>query len=820
VKENASMAEDSRGGGRAEGTDFIRAIVARHNAEGTYGGRVETRFPPEPNGYLHIGHAKSIVLNFGLARENGGACHLRFDDTNPLTEDMKYVRAIQEDVRWLGYDWGEHLYFASDYFERLHECALILIRKGRAYVDSLSEDEIREYRGTVTEPGRESPHRSRGVEENLDLFRRMKEGEFGDGEHVLRARIDMAHPNMVMRDPVLYRIRHASHYRRGEAWCIYPLYDFTHCLSDAFEDITHSLCTLEFDNNREIYDWLLDEVGFQEPRTHQYEFARLNLDYTVMSKRKLLRLVNEGHVDGWDDPRMPTIAGLRRRGITPEAIRNFCEMIGVAKADNRVDMGKLEYAVRDHLNRTVPRVMGVLNPLRVVITNYPKGEGEELEIPSYPHDVPLEGSRMVPFSRELWIEADDFLEDPPKDYFRLAPGREVRLRYAYFVRCDEVVKDPATGEVVELRCSYDPATRGGNAPDGRKVKGTIHWVSALHALKAEVRLYDRLFTVPDPEAVEGKDFTDCLNPDSRVVIPEAYLEPSVAHDPPGTRYQLERLGYFVADALDSRPGAPVLNRIVTLRDTYAGRGSAALAPLSASGPGSFRMPPSEGKPESAPPSSAKAAVLDKVEALPPRGDRRNTDQEARERARRKHSELAERHRRYQEELGLSEGDADLLSGSLEISAFFDQSLASRAGLRGREGALALANWMVNELFRELKDRELKDLLLTPRGLARLVDLLEEGVISQPVAKEIFAEMVARGADPRAVVAERGLEKLADPAVLEPLVDQVLAAWPGKAEEYRGGKTGLLGFFTGQIMKETQGRADPRVVQDLLRERLG
>ncbi len=387
------MAGESRDSARTEGTDFIRAIVARHQAEGTYGGRVETRFPPEPNGYLHIGHAKSITLNFGLALENGGVCHLRFDDTNPLTEDMKYVRAIQDDVRWLGYDWGEHLYFASDYFERLHECALILIQKGKAYVDSLSEEEIREYRGTVTEPGRDSPYRDRSVEENLDLFRRMKEGEFGDGEHVLRARIDMAHPNMIMRDPVLYRIRHASHYRRGEAWCIYPLYDFTHCLSDAFENITHSLCTLEFDNNREIYDWLLDEVGFQEPRTHQYEFARLNLDYTVMSKRKLLRLVNQGHVDGWDDPRMPTIAGMRRRGITPEAIRTFCEMIGVAKADNRVDMAKLEYAIRDHLNQTAPRVMAVLRPLKVVLVNYPEGKTEELEIPSYPRDVPLEGSR-------------------------------------------------------------------------------------------------------------------------------------------------------------------------------------------------------------------------------------------------------------------------------------------------------------------------------------------------------------------------------------------------------------------------------------------
>ncbi len=792
------MAGEREDLGRPEGTDFIRAIVARHNAEGTYGGRVETRFPPEPNGYLHIGHAKSIVLNFGLALENGGACHLRFDDTNPLTEDMKYVRSIQDDVRWLGYDWGEHLYFASDYFERLHECALVLIRKGKAYVDSLSEEEIREYRGTVTVPGRESPHRDRSVAENLDLFRRMRDGEFADGDHVLRARIDMAHPNMIMRDPVLYRIRHASHYRRGDEWCIYPLYDFTHCLSDAFENVTHSLCTLEFDNNREIYDWLLDEVGFTEPRTHQYEFARLNLDYTVVSKRKLLRLVKEGHVDGWDDPRMPTLAGMRRRGMTPEAIRAFCEMIGVARADNRVDMAKLEFAVRDHLNRTVPRVMGVLRPLRVVITNYPEGASEELEIPSYPHDIPLEGSRKVPFSGELLIEADDFLLDPPKDFFRLAPGREVRLRHAYFIRCDQVVQDPATGEVAELRCSYDPATRGGDAPDGRKVKGTIHWVSAPHALKVEVRLFDRLFNAPDPEGEEGRDFTELLNPGSRVVLPEAYLEPSVAGDPPGTRYQLERLGYFVTDPVDSRPGAPVLSRIVTLRDTWGRRLDLGGAEAHGKATGTL--------------------ALDRTPPLPPR-DRRNTAREARDRARRKHPVLAERQLRYRRELGLGEEDADFLSGSLEASEFFDGALEARSRLRGREGAAALANWIVNELARELKDRPLGDLPLTPRHMAALVDLLEEGVISQPVAKEIFGQMVARGADPAALVRERGLEKVSETSRLDPLVDRVLEAWPGKVREFREGKTGLLGFFTGEVMKETRGRADPRVVQALLRQRL-
>jgi glutaminyl-tRNA synthetase len=795
------MAGDHPSGGRKEGTDFIRAIVARHQEEGTYGGRVETRFPPEPNGYLHIGHAKSIVLNFGLAAENGGVCHLRFDDTNPLTEDMKYVRSIQEDVRWLGYDWGDHLHFASDYFDRLYESALILIRKGRAYVDSLGEEEIREYRGTVTEPGRDSPYRDRSVEENFELFERMRAGEFGDGEHVLRAKIDMAHANMIMRDPVLYRIRHASHYRRGDEWCVYPLYDFTHCLSDAFEDITHSLCTLEFDNNREIYDWILEQVGFQEPRSHQYEFARLNLDYTVMSKRKLLKLVDGGHVDGWDDPRMPTIAGMRRRGITPEAIRNFAEMIGVAKADNRVDMGKLEYAIRDHLNRTAPRVMGVLRPLRVVITNYPEGGSEELEAPSYPRDVPLEGSRMVPFSRELYIERSDFLEDPPQDFFRLAPGREVRLRYAYFIRCDEVVRDPSTGEVTELRCTYDPETRGGSAGDGRKVKGTIHWVSAAHALPVEVRLFDRLFTAPDPEDVpEGQDFTSRLNPDSMVVLENAYVEPAVGRDPVGTRYQFERQGYFMADMEDSSPGRLVINRIVTLRDTWGKRADFGQVHAAGKGKASVR--------------AEKVAVVEPEQAPPLDSPGTDTGREARDRTRAANPTLASSFRRFREEVGLSEGQADILSGSEELATFFTEAFQSHGNGPG------LANWMVNELLRELKGRALSDLPLSPSSLASLVALLDESAISQPVAKEIFGEMVLSGIDPRAAVKERGLEKLSDTEALATVAQEVLAEFPEKVAEYQGGKTGLMGFFTGLIMKRTQGRADPKAVQEILKHRLG
>ena len=548
-------------------TDFIREMVASDVASDRFGRPVSTRFPPEPNGFPHIGHAKSICLNFGIAREFGGTVNLRFDDTNPSTEDIRYVEAIKRDIQWLGFQWDHELY-ASDYFEKLYEFAELLVGKGKAYVDSESEEEIRAHRGTVTTPGTPSPWRSRSVEENLDLLRRMKAGEFPDGAHVLRAKIDLAHPNMIMRDPLLLRIRHAHHYRRGDAWCIYPLYDFAHGLSDAIEGITHSLCTLEFKDNRDIYDWLVREAGFERP-PEQTEFARLVLDYTVVSKRKLLRLVNEGHVSGWDDPRMHTLSGIRRRGVTPEAIRDFCDTIGVARKDARTELAAYEHAVRNDLNMRVPRVLCVVRPLKVVITNYPEGQVEELDASYYPHDVPLTGSRKVPFSREIFIERDDFLEDPPRKFFRLAPGREVRLRYAYFITCTEVVKNSA-GEVTELRCTYDPATRGGDAPDGRKVQGTIHWVSAAEALPCELRLYDRLFTVADPDGVpEGEDFTSVLNPDSLVVVREARIEPGVGADPPGTRYQFERTGYFISDVEDSRPDALVFNRTVTLRDSWS-----------------------------------------------------------------------------------------------------------------------------------------------------------------------------------------------------------------------------------------------------------
>ena len=547
--------------------DFIREMVADDVATGRFGRGPATRFPPEPNGFLHMGHAKSICLNFGIAREFGGTCNLRFDDTNPATEDVRYVEAIKRDVQWLGYQWdGE--YYASDYFGRLYEIAEDLVRRGTAYVDSQSEEQIRAGRGTVTTPGTPSPDRDRSPEENLALLRRMRAGEFPDGSYVLRAKIDLAHPNMIMRDPLLLRIRHAHHYRQGDAWCLYPLYDFAHGLSDAIEGITRSLCTLEFKDNRDIYDWLVREAGFEAPPT-QIEFARLELDYTVLSKRKLLRLVHEGHVAGWDDPRMPTMAGLRRRGVRPEAIRAFADAAGVTRNTQRVEIGMFEHAIRHDLNMLVPRVLCVVKPLKVVLTNFPEGEVDWLDASYYPHDVPLTGSRKVPFTRELYIEREDFMEDPPKKFFRLAPGREVRLRYGYFITCQEVVKD-AAGEVVELRCTYDPATRGGDAPDGRKVQGTIHWVSASHGVPCEVRLYDRLFAQPDPDDVpDDQDFLSALNPQSLVRETGAVVEPSVAADAADTRYQFERVGYFWRDPEDSRPEALVFNRIVGLRDSWA-----------------------------------------------------------------------------------------------------------------------------------------------------------------------------------------------------------------------------------------------------------
>ena len=812
-------ANKHRDSGKSTGLDFVRAIVAADNAKGTYGGRVATRFPPEPNGFLHVGHATAICLSFGIALENSGTCNLRFDDTNPTTEDPSYVASIENDVRWLGFEWARELY-ASDYFEQLYKWAEGLIMDGKAYVDSLSEGEIREYRGTVTEPGRESPYRDRSVEENLDLFRRMRAGEFEDGAHVLRAQIDMAHPNMKMRDPLLYRIRHAHHYRTGADWVIYPMYDYAHPLSDAIENITHSLCTLEFENNRAIYDWLIDNVDVGGARPRQYEFARLNLDYTVMSKRKLLRLVEEGHVEGWDDPRMPTISGMRRRGITPAAIRLFCDLIGIAKANSRVDIGKLEYAVREDLNPKVRRVMCVLDPLKVVITNYAEGEGdaggssvEELEAPFYPHDVPHEGSRMVPFSGELYIEREDFMETPPKHFFRLAPGREVRLRYGYFITCDEVIKDPS-GEVIELRCTYDPETRGGAAPDGRKVKGTIHWVSAAHSVPVEVRLYDRLFTVANPDdsaATSGKDFTEFLNLESRVTVPSARLEPAVADAEPGTHFQFERQGYFFTDPVDSRPGALVFNRVVTLRDTWAkiaGAGKAADGKAADGSATSAHGVTDSGAGAEETRTGAEAAGSGKRRRI------RRSGAEVRDQMRARNPELAKRYARYQDELGLGPEEADLLTGNMSVAKLFEDAIVAH------QAPTEVANWVINELSSHFRDGQADHLPFGGAELGALVGLVAAGTISGKIGKDVLAVLLADGGDPAAIVTQRGLEQITDAGAIEAAVDKVIAANPEKVEEYRAGRTGLAGFFVGQVMRETGGAANPELVNELVSKKLG
>jgi glutaminyl-tRNA synthetase len=794
TKTNDTAADAAPAGERL---DFIRSIVADDLRAGKFG-EIVTRFPPEPNGFLHIGHAKSIVLNFGIAAETGGRCHLRFDDTNPETEDEAYVRSIVDTVRWLGYDWGEHLYFAADYFERMYRYAEFLVERGMAYVDSSSEEEIREARGTVTEPGRPTAFRDRGVEENLELFRRMRAGEFPDGSQVLRAKIDLASPNMLLRDPILYRIRHAHHYRTGDAWCIYPLYDYAHPIEDAIEGITHSLCTLEFEINRALYDWVVD--GWQEfvkseggtPfRPRQYEFARGNVEYTITSKRKLLELVKGGHVSGWDDPRMPTIAALRRLGCPPEALRAFWEAAGVTKASQRIEMTRLEHAMRDRLNHTAPRVLCVLRPLKVVITNYPEGETEELDAPFWPHDVPNEGSRPLPFARELFIERDDFMEDPPKGYHRLAPGREVRLRYAYFIRCDEVVRDDA-GEVVELRCTYDPATRGGSAPDGRTVKGTIHWVSAAHALPCEVRLYDRLFTVPDPDTREA-DFREFLNPESLVVVRDARVEPGVRGDAPGSRYQFERLGYFCSDVVDSRPDALVFNRTVTLRDTWAksaGAGSAA--------PAAAKPEPKKAEHREAPAAGGEAKPRPRAAAAEaPRTP-----------------ELEARRRRYEAELGLSAEEAEVVTRAEEIAELFEATVG--LGARPR----SVASWIVNVLLLELRERGINSLAFGAADLRAVIGLVEDGTLSSGAGRTVLAELAREGGDPLEIVERRGLRQVSDAGALAPAVDEVLAANAAKAEEFRGGKTGLMGFFVGQVMRRTGGSANPEVVRGLLEERLG
>ncbi len=763
--------------------DFIRAIVAEDLRSGRYS-EIVTRFPPEPNGFLHIGHAKAILLSYGIAQETGGRFNLRFDDTNPETEDVRYVESIMDTVRWLGADFGDRVFYAADYFEEMYRFAEYLIREGLAYVDSSTEEEIREARGTVTQPGFPTRFRDRAPEENLDLFRRMRAGEFPDGAHVLRAKIDLASPNMLLRDPLLYRIRHAHHYRAGDRWCIYPLYDYAHPLEDAIEGITHSLCTLEFDNNRAVYDWAVDHwqnfvrsEGGTPARPHQYEFARGELEYTVTSKRKSLELVKGGYVSGWDDPRMATLAGFRRRGVTPEAIRAFWERMGVAKFNSRIDVAKLEFAIRDDLNFRAPRVLCVLRPLKVVITNYPEGRTEELDASYWPHDVPNEGSRPLPFARELLIDRDDFMEDPPKGFHRLTPGGEVRLRHAYVIRCDEVVKD-AAGEVVELRCTYDPATRGANPADGRQVKGTIHWVSAEHSLPCEVRLYDRLFSAPDPEAAGG-DFKDHLNPQSLVVVQGARVEPSVRGDAPGSRYQFERVGYFCSDVVDSSADHLVFNRTVTLRDTWG------KAPQPATPAAKPKPAPREGKPRERPaaPAMARAPEMEAARA------------------------------RFEAELGLPPLEADLLTRDPAFASLFESTVQLGAAPK------SVANWIVNVVMLELKERGIASLAFGPAQLRTVVELVDAGTISTAAGRTVVGELTRDGGDPLEIVERRGLRQVSDESALVPAIDQVVAANQAKAAEYRAGKTGLMGFFVGQVMRSTGGTANPELVRRLLEERL-
>lgn len=748
-------------------SNFIRDVIDADLGAGTVK-TVVTRFPPEPNGYLHMGHAKSICLNFGLAKHYGAKypgsrCHLRFDDTNPDKEESEYVAAIQRDIRWLGFDWQEHLFFASDYFDKLYQFAVELIRGGKAYVCSLSESEMRETRGSVTEAGTASPYRDRSVEENETLFQRMRAGDFPDGEHTLRAKIDMGHANMKLRDPALYRIRRAHHHRTGNVWCIYPLYDFAHGLSDALEGVTHSICTLEFENNRPLYDWFITHCS--TPATpHQYEFARLNLSYTLMSKRKLLTLVQGGHVAGWDDPRMPTLAGMRRRGVTPEAIRSLCEQVGVAKANSVVDVAQLEFCIRADLNHKAPRVMAVIDPLRLVIEDYPADTVEEFDAPYWPHDIPLEGGRTIHFTRELYIERADFAERPPKNFYRLSPGGEVRLRYGYVIRCEQVIKNSA-GEVVELRCSHDPSTRGGTSPTGRKIKGTIHWVSCAHAIDAEVRLYDRLFRTEFPQGQPEE-----LNPHS-LVVAQAKVEASLATAVEGQRFQFERQGYFAVDQ-DSRPAGLVFNRTIALRDSWGKKERAVV-----DRPKARQEKKAATRGTATPQLTAAAAAL------------------------------ADKYR-------IAAADASVLLAHDELLRLFT------AGCDQAKQPRVLAKWLVNTVQATLKGLSGTALPFGHGPLVQLVNMIDAGDLADKGARLVFAAMVeGPERDPQVLLDRLGLAQRSDVDSVQEAVDQVLQAHADSIAKYRAGKTNVLGFLVGQVMRAGRGRADPKLVNELILKRL-
>jgi len=759
--------------------DFIRSIIADDVKSNKHHGRVVTRFPPEPNGFLHVGHAKSIYLNFSAAATHRGVTHLRLDDTNPETEEEAYVEAIKTDIEWLGFDWGTHLYHASDYFDQLYLYAQELIEKSLAYVDSLSEDEIREYRGSVLQPGRDSPYRSRSISENLQLFAQMKAGDFSDGEQVLRAKIDMSSSNMLMRDPVLYRIRHATHYRTQDDWCIYPLYDFTHCLSDSIEGITHSICTLEFENNRDVYDWILDNLDIPQPQPQQYEFARLNLAFTVLSKRKLLQLVEGQFVDGWDDPRMPTIAGIRRRGVPAKAVRDFCKMIGVAKTENRVDLSSFEYAVRNELNYTAPRVMCVVDPLKVIITNYNESDTTYLDAPYFPEDVGKEGTRPLPFTREILIEQSDFEENPSKGFRRLSPGEEVRLRYGYIIKCERVIKNEE-GEISELHCSYDSKTKSGAPTNQRKVKGTIHWVSATESLPAEVRLYDRLFSVSNPEDVdEDKHFTDHLNVDSLVVLKRSRIEVSVASDPPEMHYQFERVGNFISDSKDSRPNNLVYNRTVTLKDTWKSSQENKKEQPAQVEITSKKKQPSRAKdiiPKPKPLSEQQLSSANKM-----------IDQ-----------------------FGIPEGDAIIFARNPTLMELF------RSASEETDDYNALSKWCINEIPKDIMDL---DSPLSGKSVGELVKLRSLGKISSHSAKKILRIVANTGKSINEILEEETYAMIDDDQQLKDIVTEVIEGNEDAVQKYLSGKIQLLGFLVGQVMLETGGSADPNKTRALMESSL-
>lgn len=772
-------------------SNFITDIIDADIQAGLPQAQIATRFPPEPNGFLHIGHAKSICLNFGLAEQYGGRCHLRFDDTNPVKEDVAYVESIQRDVKWLGFDWGEHLYFASNYFERMFTIAMQLVDDGLAYVDSQSVEEIRANRGGFGEPGTNSPFRERTITENRDLLTRMRAGEFPDGSHVLRAKIDMTHPNMIMRDPLIYRIRHISHHRTGDKWCIYPMYDFAHCLEDAIEGITHSICTLEFESSRELYDWVLDAVGGWQPRPRQYEFARLKVDYTVMSKRKLLRLVEDGVVNGWDDPRMPTVAGLRRRGVTPEAIRAFADMVGIAKNNTVVDYGKLEYCIRQDLESRTARAMAVLDPLPIELTNWPEDKIDMLDIRWRPD---TEESRAVPFGASLFVERSDFSEEPPKGWRRLAPGAEVRLMGAYLIRCEDVVRD-ADGGLVGLTCSVDLDSRGGQAADGRKVKGTLHWVEAESAVNAPVRLYDRLFSSASPEADPDVDFLTQLNPKSLVEATGARMEAALGTCTPGERFQFVRQGYFIADTEDSAEGAPVFNRIIGMRDSWT------------------KTTQDDGRPTRAAPPARIAKR--KRDAKP---SNKRTRADVRAAARAENPALQAAMARFESDLGLSADEADLLTSEPALVAFVDEAVAQVRGSQHGDAKL-VASWVINQLLATLKDTTLAALPCTGAQFGQLVSLVAAGGLSKSAAREVLSHMVVTGRDPTVLVDELGVARAEDSSLVDEAIAEILAAHPDELTRFREGDGKLMGFFMGKSMRALRGRADGQAVRTSLMAQL-